>query len=884
MLAGRLGLVLLMGHGHATAPGVASALPLLCAAFRNTSQGATRWHARVTHRPLTHVALYETTNQKKDSLLSSCHIGFSENTRLISDGNGTSANKSRVESNLSELRMKLERLGHLNLNDMSQVVKALEQCLEDLSDADCLRLLQFCCRMAEEEYRPCGSLIQRVWRLTTDRHSGKVNQEHLELYLHLCLIVQSTNISEREIIEKLESHRIEPNAQVFEKLMMALGQRGHLDGALQVLAMMKECRIAVREATFAALIRAYGVNHDWEGVQGVLDTMRSVHVSPSEATFGALAVVCGVMGQVSKIKQVVFQAGQEGVILSASQLEAVLLALIRNGHAGDHHENIDFMLRLIEESGMKPDLSRLALHLIHCGRVREAVHLLLSLPLLRTNNHLYSNGATYLREIVHARTDPHLVVEVCHRLQKEGINGFPLQVALEHALRERWEELAWVLLRAMKEAGLPLREHYFWPLLHLKAIDQQPAELLECVKAMIQLGEVPGFATLSDHVIPGMSLSQPCLALQMLQNVGLSATTAATPLLVVLVKNNMMEHAIKFVQETKAPFSVGDAIRTLASAWHSSPKSILALLALLLHRRQEQQSSKNTDDWGGQFLLSLAATRAGLAVHLIRPLFQELRRHRIGVSEHSADLLTSQFSQPLQEAVRDNLPLVLQAGQGQPPQDQNSSLPHPVIPHPSNMKEEELEGHIEELRSKGLNTRGSLRRLLLLRASKNDKAGVLQLMQSASEEGQRPSAGMLSSVLMAYVNNGNTEAALDMLFRLATEYPNFTVDSYKIVDLCTLLTQSGRAPEAMEILQDYIMKSNENIVPKQLRRNCRNLLMASAGTSKPEETEKLFDALLLGGFVRPDSLSLGPLVKSRLNRLGDASYPNDIDVLVLKVQ
>ena len=67
------------------------------------------------------------------------------------------------------------------------------------------------------------------------------------------------------------------------------------------------------------------------------------------------------------------------------------------------------------------------------------------------------------------------MVEVCRRLLKEDINRFALQVALEHALKERWEELAWVLLQAMREAGLPLREHYFWPILHHKAIAQEPA-------------------------------------------------------------------------------------------------------------------------------------------------------------------------------------------------------------------------------------------------------------------------------------------------------------------------------------------------------------------------------------------------------------------------
>lgn len=73
-----------------------------------------------------------------------------------------------------------------------------------------------------------------------------------------------------------------------------------------------------------------------------------------------------------------------------------------------------------------------------------------------------------------------------------------------------------------------------------------PPELLGCVEAMVELGQTPSFETLRDRIIPSLSLSQPRLTLQMLQNAGLSASATATPLLAVLVKNNMMEHAVSF--------------------------------------------------------------------------------------------------------------------------------------------------------------------------------------------------------------------------------------------------------------------------------------------------------------------------------------------------
>lgn len=73
-----------------------------------------------------------------------------------------------------------------------------------------------------------------------------------------------------------------------------------------------------------------------------------------------------------------------------------------------------------------------------------------------------------------------------------------------------------------------------------------PPELLRCVEAMLELDVTPGFETLRDHIIPSLNLSQPRLTLQMLQNTGLSASATATPLLAVLVKKNMMNHAVDF--------------------------------------------------------------------------------------------------------------------------------------------------------------------------------------------------------------------------------------------------------------------------------------------------------------------------------------------------
>lgn len=70
--------------------------------------------------------------------------------------------------------MKQERLGHLNLSDVTQVVASLERFPDQLTDANCRQLIAHTRRAAEEEYRPCGSLVQRVWALVTQRKSAWV--------------------------------------------------------------------------------------------------------------------------------------------------------------------------------------------------------------------------------------------------------------------------------------------------------------------------------------------------------------------------------------------------------------------------------------------------------------------------------------------------------------------------------------------------------------------------------------------------------------------------------------------------------------------------------------------------------------------------------------
>ncbi|XP_047468526.1 leucine-rich PPR motif-containing protein, mitochondrial-like [Penaeus chinensis] len=762
-----------------------------------------------------------------------------------------------MQNTLATLTMKLERLGCINAKDILRAVKVFEGCAGNITSKDYQKLLQMTIRMVEEEYRSGASHVQRVWKLT-DGRDDLINEEHIELYLRMCYLAE-VPVDPWDVLSQLKRLKLEPNREVLELFMLLFGWRGDLGGATSTLAIMKEQEIPITETTFSSLIVAHGVNKDPQGIQSVLDTMRSVQMSPTRITYEALMTAFAVSGLISEVKRVARQIKQEKISLSQSQLSSVLLSLIKSGQAGTEFENVDYIVGMMEEAAGKIDLSRLMLQCIHSGYVREAVHLLPKHPLIRQNNHLYTNAMVYLREMVHAEVESDLLVEMCNDIRKQEINQYSLEVALECALAEHREELAWALIRALKTAGNPVRQHYFWPLLHYSALTNNSSKLLGCIKEMVKLDISPDLETLRDHVIPGLIINHPMLTLEMLQGAGLTISQAATPLLVVLIQNKMLDQCFEFVREMKS-LSLRDIIAPLASIWAASPQRVISLLGVLMEmNRSTLNEGELEPDWGGQFLLDLLNSRAGLSVHQIRPLFEELHKRNIRVSESAVDILMTRTNKVIQQAIRDNLRLVFDPSVGQPLKEEEYNL----LPHPNKMNVEELECHLVELRAKGLNTRGTLRRLLIMHASNNNAQRVLALIKEAGEVSL--SGGMMSSIMTTLTESGSADSALAVYKELQTKYPSFNVDSYKVIDLCTLLVKKKRTEDAVNILKKYLEEYSRPHAKKAIKRNCWNLLMAAAENQDHTNTKKIFDLLQTNNVINVDAVIAGPLIKARLH-------------------
>lgn len=215
------------------------------------------------------------------------------------------------------------------------------------------------------------------------------------------------------------------------------------------------------------------------------------------------------------------------------------------------------------------------------------------------------------------------------------------------------------------------------------------------------------------------------------------------------------------------------------------------------------------------------------------------------------------FSRSVQHAIRSNMCDYLR--EGYPQKEQGHMFPQPRT---LEVKDDYYLKH----EANGLNIQGTLRILLLLHATQNDSESVLRLIKTAKAVGVKPSCETMASIVVAYIKNKNVDAALNMYSCILVEHPSVTLDYGMVINLCTLLVESGRNHEAIKTLKEHLelnVKKTDDI--KKIRENCRDLLGAAATTCDYELTKQLFDVLLCGELVEPENFILVPLLQCKLN-------------------
>ncbi|MEQ2260925.1 hypothetical protein XENORESO_003349, partial [Xenotaenia resolanae] len=173
-----------------------------------------------------------------------------------------------------------------------------------------------------------------------------------------------------------------------------------------------------------------------------------------------------------------------------------------------------------------PDAMNLCLSLITQGQEDVSFSLLKTFPTLQSDNSDLSNlGNFFLRHCVNMDTALEKVVRYCKELQELNLHTAPLTFTLSCALEARKLGTSLELMKLLKEQNLPVRPHYFWPVLTQPLKENNIAGVVEVMRGMEKLGVSPDLGTLSNYILPVFPSLEA--AQQALKDLGISVDSEA---------------------------------------------------------------------------------------------------------------------------------------------------------------------------------------------------------------------------------------------------------------------------------------------------------------------------------------------------------------------
>lgn len=99
-----------------------------------------------------------------------------------------------------------------------------------------------------------------------------------------------------------------------------------------------------------------------------------------------------------------------------------------------------------------------------------------------------------------------------------------------------------------------------------------------------------------------------------------------------------------------------------------------------------------------------------------------------------------------------------------------------------------------------METRGVLRKLIQLHTNAGNRERIAELRNKFVSHGYIESPGMKSSTMHRHIQSQNLPAALDLYYEIKALHPQFKMDSFKVIDLATLLIENGKTEDAVKLL------------------------------------------------------------------------------------
>ncbi|KAG7334238.1 hypothetical protein KOW79_002645 [Hemibagrus wyckioides] len=715
--------------------------------------------------------------------------------------------------------------------------------------------------------RSCGSLLpempleersqlaHRIWEKLQEL-GAVYDVSHYNALLKVYL-QNEFSFSPTDFLAKMEAANVQPNRVTYQRLIAAYCQNGDIEGASKILGFMKSKDLPITEAVFNSLLTGHSRAGDMESAENILSVMKGAGIEPGPDSYLALLVAYAEVGNMSKIKETMDTAQSKDVSLMDRDLMQVVFSLAKAGHQQYVPEIVECMRH---ERGYVPDAMNLCLSLITQGFEDTAFTVLKTFPGLQTelqDGETLNMGNFFLRHCVNMNKSPEKLVAYCMQLKDSNLHSSPLQFTLYCALESKNLAMAVEIMKKMKEKGLPIRPHYFWPLLTKHQKDKNAAGTLEVLKAMQELNVHLDVDTYSTYVLPTFSSVDSARAA--LKDAGCAVDTddfIAAEVRTVAASGKLSE-LYSLLSSPSFPAISLNLFRASLIVGFRGSKDVtsMAKITELLYTdsrfgQTEADRAENTAYFLFNIFDGMTETEVQAKEEMLREYLNQLSSMNIvihvNIYRGIRNILNSYH---VPELIKDVLVLV-----DKQTRDEDGSE--------SKVLEGKLDAQgrrLEELKSKGKPVGNAFRQLIAAMCAEENLPRALELKAQYENE---MTASCYALLINLCCRHDNPEEALNLKRELARKDSAVMLDANKYMSLVKVLSKHGRVEEAVDILKEMKEKNVRMLDTTATR--LFHILNAAALKGDVATIRRLQDTVFTLGLVKPTSNLCSPLVSAYL--------------------
>ncbi|XP_077438416.1 leucine-rich PPR motif-containing protein, mitochondrial [Vanacampus margaritifer] len=744
-----------------------------------------------------------------------------------------------------------------------------------------LRMLQDICRtgypssnLALLLLRSCGSLLpemeieertklaHRVWE-ELQKLGAQYDVSHYNSLLKVYL-QNEFKFSPTDFLANMEAANILPNRVTYQRLITAYCQIGDIEGASTILGFMKSKDLPITEAVFNALITGHARAGDIESAKNILSVMMEAGIEWGPDTFVSLLNAYAEKGDMDSLKKTLEEAENADCSLMDRDILDVIFTLAKAGHKQHIPEMVE---RLRHERGYVPDAINLCLSLITRGDDETAFLMLKKFPRLQSDDDSNADspnlGNFFLRHCINMDTPLERISRYCKELQELNLHTSPFTFTLLCALQAKKTDVSLELMKMMKEQNLPIRPHYFRPLLTQHAKDNNTAGVVEVLKGMKAVDITPDLDTIFNYIHPVFASFDA--ARQAFKDAGISLASGFLSSEVRLMATNNLAQLYTLLSEPSHPsLSLWIFRGSLTQGFKKSDdvETMVKITELLYNDERFSEANTSSADTVSFFLYNLINSMAERDLKAqedkLRNYFKQLKEKNIFISADIYKGIKKQLDNyHIPELIEDVMMLV----------DPNEREPKGQLTRALRQTEMEnvsfLEAKLAQLKAENkpvaLTLKQVIQALSAEEASLQNLQRALELKQQHKDEMSSASYAILIKLCCRH---NNVEEALNLKREMSLQDSSVKLDASKYLALVKMLAKNGQVDEAVDILKE--MKEKDVVLNDNHLTMLFHVFNAAATNGGVPVVQRLQDTVFTLGLAKPKSNLFSPLINAYL--------------------